>query len=248
MQMSPLLYWYTFPEGQGQAPAAGERVLALEHSGVQASALHDLMAVYSLAADQFNHGNRTIFILQGAPHQLFAALSRLRSINQQIGVILLSPVLDENFIIQVLHGGADGYAESNASDSLVLALVNNVWRRMNSASYHGSHSEQPWTFTAKGWVLVSPKGERIDLTTTERQLLRTLFAEAGRRADHRTLLDSLEDGKDTPVSTGQNRLGVIISRLKKKAESQGIELPLRSVHRWGYMFAAEVYIDEDDSE
>jgi|SRR5690625_124442 len=247
-QMSPLLYWYTFPNGQVDAPTTGERVQALEHSGVQASALHDLMAVYSLAAEQFTNANRTIFVLQGDAHQVFAGLSRLRSINQQIGVILLTPVLDENFIIQVMHGGADGYALGNASDSLILALVNNVWRRLNTLTQLEAQNENPWSFTAKGWVLMSPRGERIDLTTTERQLLDTLFSQPGRRADHRTLLNALEDGESTSLSSGQNRLGVIISRLKKKASTLGIELPLRSVHRWGYMFAAEVYVDNDEAD
>lgn len=246
-QMSPLLYWYTFPNGQTDAPATGERVLALEQSGVQASALHDLMAVYSLAAEQFGNANRTIFILEGEPHQLFAGLARLRSINRHLGVILLSPTLDESFIIQVLHGGADGYARSDASDSLLLAMVNNVWRRISTPAQMGGHSEKPWTFTAKGWVLVSPRGERVDLTTTERQLLSTLLAAPGRRADHRTLLDALDDGENIPLHSGQNRLGVIISRLKKKTDALGVELPLRSVHRWGYMFAAEVHIDQEGS-
>ncbi|HLR29212.1 MAG TPA: winged helix-turn-helix domain-containing protein [Paenalcaligenes sp.] len=244
-QMSPLLYWYTFPEAQADEPSTSQRVQSLENSGVQASVLHDLMAVYSLAADQLEHSSRTIFILQGAPHQLFASVSRLRTVNQNVGIVALSSSLDEQFVVQLLHSGVDGYALGRASDSMVLALVNNVWRRISNMARLELQENTPWTLTSRGWVLMSPKGQRLDLTTTERQLLAAIFAQPGRRADHQTLLDALNDTRQTLHGSGQNRLGVIISRLKKKAEAQKIEIPLRSVHRWGYMFADEVFIDDD---
>ncbi|HLS16948.1 MAG TPA: winged helix-turn-helix domain-containing protein [Paenalcaligenes sp.] len=244
-QMSPLLYWYTFPEAQADKPSTNQRVQALENSGIQASILHDLMAVYSLAADQLEHSSRTIFILQGVPHQLFASVSRLRTANQNVGIIVLSSSLDEQFMVQLLHSGVDGYALSEASDSLVLALVNNVWRRISNYARLELLQSTPWTLTSRGWVLISPSGQRLDLTTTERQLLTALFSQPGRRADHQTLLSALSDTSQSPQGSGQNRLGVIISRLKKKADARNIEVPLRSVHRWGYMFADEIYIDDD---
>ncbi|HLR81610.1 MAG TPA: winged helix-turn-helix domain-containing protein [Paenalcaligenes sp.] len=244
-QMSPLLYWYTFPEAQADEPFTSQRVQSLENSGVQASVLHDLMAVYSLAAEQLEHSSRTIFILQGAPHQLFASVSRLRTVNQNVGIIALSTSLDEQFVVQLLHSGIDGYAISDTSDSMILALVNNVWRRISNLARLEFQENAPWTLTSRGWVLMSPKGQRLDLTTTERQLLAAIFSQPGRRADHQTLLDALNDTRQNLQGSGQNRLGVIISRLKKKAEEQKIDIPLRSVHRWGYMFADEVFIDDD---
>ena len=242
-KMSPLLYWYTFPEAQIEEPSASQRVQALENSGVQASVLHDLMAVYSLAGNQQEQTHRTIFVLQGMPHQLFAAVSRLRAMNQNVGIIVLSPNLDEQFIVQILHTGVDGYALSHVSDSFILALVNNVWRRLSRSVHLEDHSSAPWTLTARGWVLMSPKGLRLDLTTTERQLLIAIFTQPGRRATHQTLLKALDETNSR--RSGQNRLGVIISRLKKKAESKNIEIPLRSIHRWGYMFTDEVHIDDE---
>src|SRR5690625_6345388 len=131
-QMSPLLYWYTFPEAQADKPSTNQRVQALENSGIQASILFNLLAVYSLAPDPLAHSSRTIFILQGVPHQLFASVSRLRTANQNVGIIVLSSSLDEQFMVQLLHSGVDGYALSEASDSLVLALVNIVWRRISN--------------------------------------------------------------------------------------------------------------------
>lgn len=244
-KMSPLLYWYTFPEAQIEDFSTSQRIQALENSGMQASSLHDLMAVYSLAGDQLEHTNRTIFILQGLPHQLFAAVSRLRTINQNIGIVVLCSSLDEQFVIQLLHSGVDGYAKSDASDSFILALVNNVWRRISSYARLDLQISTPWTLTARGWVLVSPKGQRLDLTTTERQLLAAIFAQPGRRANHQTLLSALGDTSQGAHGSGQNRLGVIISRLKKKAELKNMEIPLRSIHRWGYMFTDEVHIDDD---
>src|SRR5690625_5592690 len=106
-QMSPLLYWYTLPEGQAEKPCSNQRVQALENSGIQASIWHDLMAVYRLAADQLEHSSRTIFILQGVPHQLFASVSRLRTANQNVGIIVLSSSLDEQFMVQLLHSGVE---------------------------------------------------------------------------------------------------------------------------------------------
>src|SRR5690625_1861772 len=167
-QMSPLLYWYTFPEAQADEPFTSQRVQSLENSGVQASVLHDLMAVYSLAAEQLEHSSRTIFILQGAPHQLFASVSRLRTVNQNVGIIALSTSLDEQFVVQLLHSGIDGYAISDTLDSMILSLVNNGWRRHSNLSRREFEENASLTFTSRGCVAMSTNGLRLDLPRIER--------------------------------------------------------------------------------
>lgn len=82
------------------------------------------------------------------------------------------------------------------------------------------------------------------LTTTERQFLHTLCSQADRRASHEQLLQAISEKTPTEpeASSGHNRLGVVISRLKRKATSEGLTLPIRSIYKWGYMFGAPIQI------
>lgn len=92
-------------------------------------------------------------------------------------------------------------------------------------------------------MLICPEGGQLDLTTTERQLLQTMCLQPDKRASHQQLLEAISNGDESedPV-VAHNRLGVVISRLKRKAQGENMTLPIRSVYKWGYMFGAAIQV------
>ena len=48
--------------------------------------------------------------------------------------------------------------------------------------------------------------------------------------------------------TRRRFVDVMISRLRRKAAANHMTLPIRAVHGWGYMFAADITLDLDPRE
>jgi len=97
-----------------------------------------------------------------------------------------------------------------------------------------------WMLRDLGWTLVAPDGRSLGLTTAEREFMTALLSAPGYRLTRQELqsrgVGQSDGGADGQASRG---LDVMVSRLRRKALAAGISLPVRSVHRWGYMFAAE---------
>jgi len=103
-----------------------------------------------------------------------------------------------------------------------------------------SPGEGRWALRDLGWTLVAPDGRSFGLTTAEREFMTALLSAPGYRLTRRELqsrgVGEAENDSEAQASRG---LDVMVSRLRRKALAAGISLPVRSVRRWGYMFAAE---------
>jgi Response regulators consisting of a CheY-like receiver domain and a winged-helix DNA-binding domain len=98
-----------------------------------------------------------------------------------------------------------------------------------------------WTLRDHGWTLVSPEGKTLTLTTAEREFMTALLTSPDHRMARKALY-ARPSGMDMPLAReghASRGLDVMVSRLRRKAQLAGMRLPLRSVRRWGYMFAAE---------
>ena len=96
-----------------------------------------------------------------------------------------------------------------------------------------------WSLVDRGWTLVDPSGVHIPLTTAEREFISRLFATPAKRIGRADLMSATEDG--APDSASASRyIDVMVSRLRRKAQQAGVDLPVRSIHRWGYMFTGEI--------
>jgi hypothetical protein len=61
------------------------------------------------------------------------------------------------------------------------------------------------------------------------------------RASHDVLTVAVNAAYGAAGKSRQVRqLGLLVSRMRRKCEDQGVILPLHSVHGWGYMFAQGV--------
>jgi DNA-binding response OmpR family regulator len=122
---------------------------------------------------------------------------------------------------------------------LFLTLLFRLSSRVNRACWQLPPAQGGWRLDEQAWVLVDPAGMRVPLTTGERAFMLTLFNAPERRAKHADLIAAIDAGSASAShATSRARLGVLVGRMRQKFTQHGSALPLKSVHRWGYMFAA----------
>lgn len=98
-----------------------------------------------------------------------------------------------------------------------------------------------WVLSDGGWMLAAADGTRIDLRKSERTLLQWFAQRPGVEARRNETI-SASDGSSI---TGRS-IDVVISRLKRRAELQGVKLPIRSVRGRGYVFVGNLTVGKGE--
>jgi len=96
-----------------------------------------------------------------------------------------------------------------------------------------------WGLLYQGWMLSTPRGQRLNLTATERACFLCLLASPQRELTREALAQVLPQASVRTIN-------VSISRLRKKVRAAGATLPLHTVHGMGYVFLGHL-IAEDAS-
>ncbi|OZI71124.1 helix-turn-helix domain-containing protein [Bordetella genomosp. 12] len=96
-------------------------------------------------------------------------------------------------------------------------------------------SGETWYLLYRGWVLGTPRGIRISLTSLERVCFQAIAESPGRELS-RVVLSKILPGSNLRT------LNVAISRLRKKVSEAGAELPLHTVHGMGYVFLGQLQV------
>lgn len=200
-------------------------------------------------ADFVANESGVCFILNGTIAQGCAAATYLRAHSPTVGILALVPCIDEAALISLLHSGVDAYCPATASVALLVASLAAISRRrapvqsraLVSAAVPAPQTgvaSQQWALADRAWVLVGAAGARIPLTTGERAFLGALFNAPGRRASHAQLTAALDHAYGEPEGSQlRTRLGILVTRLRRKCQDHHEPLPIKSVHGWGYMFA-----------
>jgi len=121
----------------------------------------------------------------------------------------------------------------------VLNLEDQAIPVSQSATDRQAPQSLKWRLADRGWTLVDPNGVRIPLTTAEREFINRLFATPAKRIGRADLMSASEEGAPDTASASRY-IDVMVSRLRRKAQQAGVDLPVRSIHRWGYMFTGEI--------
>ncbi|MFS2054561.1 winged helix-turn-helix domain-containing protein, partial [Variovorax sp. CT11-76] len=99
----------------------------------------------------------------------------------------------------------------------------------------------PWRYHYTTWLLLSPAGERVQLSNAEARLLQCLIEQPREVVDRGTLLAAM--GRPG-LEAYERNLDVTVSRLRRKAEQAcGEKLPIVAVRGEGYSFQGDARIE-----
>src|SRR5450830_1704072 len=99
-----------------------------------------------------------------------------------------------------------------------------------------------WSLALKDWVLSSPEGRSLPLTTHEFLFVQHLVQAQGQPVSKRDLSDKLFGAR---AQNGSERLNLLVTRLRKKAtEALGEALPIKTLYQIGYAFTVTVRVGE----
>lgn len=100
-----------------------------------------------------------------------------------------------------------------------------------------------WMLAMKDWVLSSPQGKCLQLTTHEFMFLQQLLRADGQPVPKRDLSTHLFGAR---AQNGSERLNLLLTRLRKKAaEAFSEPLPVKTLHQIGYAFTASAQLVQD---
>lgn len=183
-----------------------------------------------------------LVVLGGSLADNCLAANYLKALQPRLKVLTLLDSQDDSALLQVLRSGADAYGPLRASPELLLALVLGLWRQLGAPGVPRADTlPAAWGLIDQDWVLSSPGGDRVDLTTGERAFMQTLFLAPDLRARRADLMNAVDISYAASVGAGKEaRLGVLVSRMRRKFQARGVILPLRAVHGFGYMFTGRI--------
>jgi DNA-binding response OmpR family regulator len=185
-----------------------------------------------------------IFLLSGSVIEICSLAMSLRAHQLQHAIVALMDTNSDMALTQVLQSGVDNYCDESSQIGLLAAIL----LRLQARFYRRTFLEQSedvtprWRLAEQDWVLVSPEGIRIRLTTNERCFMKILLGSPDLRVTHEQLTMAM--GAHRSIESTQalrpGKLGVMISRLRMKFNEHGLVCPLKSLHNWGYMFTGVV--------
>jgi DNA-binding response OmpR family regulator len=139
--------------------------------------------------------------------------------------------------VRTFESGADAHLAKPIDPRELTAQLRALHRRLAGARREpATTGSGAWLLKQDGWVLEDPHGREMHLTTAERAFIGCLIASRGAPASRDELLESLGDN---PRDADPHRIDVLVNRLRRKAASLGVALPLHAVRGRGYMLANE---------
>ena len=159
----------------------------------------------------------------------FEAVARLRAARSYAGAVILTA---RDTLEDKLRGfavGADHYLVKPICLEELAAILQALLRRVAPG----------WQLHLKERCLSSPEGPRCALSPMEMTLFDLLSREPDQRLCRQALVTALgQDWLDYDV----RRLEKLVSRLRQRWLTEtGQPLPLKTVHRYGYSFGAEIH-------
>ncbi len=250
MKFRPVILLFE-PQPTGRQHEAA--IAQLQAHGFQVLVCADMQNLYRRAQESAEQTDTPLMVMLAGPTADNCVVAAyLRTLHPAAGIVALVDSHDETVLLQTMRSGADNYCQRNASVQLLLATLLRLWWRIGNPG-QASAAAAPvaqsapsavagyWVLLERGWVLAGPRNQRIALTTGERAFLSRLFSAPDLRADHQQLIDAISTSyASDSQSNPQARLGLLVSRLRRKFRAHGLEVPLKSVHSWGYMFTGPV--------
>ena len=164
-------------------------------------------------------------------------VSFLRSVFRQMSIVVLADN-DRYELLDLMKVGGDYLIYPPVISSIEI-IFERCFSRIIVPQVDGqeAYSNNGWVLTPQLNQLSFPDGQNINLTLTERELLKTVFKHVGQECSFEYIAISL--GID-PTDSYRHRIEVIISRLRRKfREKMYFDFPLISVRGFGYSFVPQ---------
>lgn len=171
----------------------------------------------------------------GLPDESGLDIARHLRESSPIGIVMLTGRQGDVDRIRSLHIGADAFLPKPVDAELLIATLLSLARRLRMEV--AAPVAPGWRLDRKGWHLLTPNGRSVELTGSERIVLRRLFDADGQPIARGDLIAALAG--DAP-DFDPHRLEVLIHRLRRKvAAATSQALPLRAIRGGGYLLTAE---------
>lgn len=162
----------------------------------------------------------------------FEVARYLRSLSS-IGIVMLTGRGGSPDRVRGLRHGADAYLTKPLDIDLLTATLHSLSRRLEPSEAGTSRGR--WRLGDGDWNLLTPDGDCIDLTASERSILRTLFNADGQPVQREELIACLTGDV---YDFDPHRLEMLVHRLRRKVAAGSRQaLPLRAVRGKGYVLA-----------
>lgn len=165
----------------------------------------------------------------------FELAQSLRLRFPSVGLVMLTGRHSPHDKVRGLVDGADAYLTKPVEMDLLAATLHSLVRRLLQAAVADDAAGQGWRLDAGGWRLLTPCGQSVALTRSERPLLGCLVQRPGEVVGREALVASLTSNT---FEFDMHRLDSLIHRLRRKiAAASAHPFPLSAVHGAGYVFA-----------
>lgn len=165
----------------------------------------------------------------------FSIASRLRVVNPNLYIVMLTARTTEKDKTQGYESGADIYLTKPASPVEVSAAISSIHRRIKAQL-----SDRPaLTLDVQKMQLIGLK-TTVHLGAMELVLLKSLAEAPSQKLDYWRLLELIDK---QPTDKDKAALGVQVHRLKQKmADASGEEMTIKSVFNEGYQLATALHV------
>lgn len=146
------------------------------------------------------------------------------------GIIICSARGQAADRIEGARRGADLYLVKPVALEELCLLIRNLMGRLGEATT----SPKEWVLNKLSWTLQAPNGSQVELTRSEMALLSELAIADGQAISRDQIVRQLGH---QPETYDWRRMEIMTRRLRNKVtDTMGCELPLKTVHRFGYAF------------
>lgn len=165
----------------------------------------------------------------------FSVSRRLRAALPELGIVILTGRHEAPDHIRGLTEGADAYLTKPVDIEILAATLHSLSRRLQSGGTEQTALPGVWRLDTHGWCLLSPGGQLIALTKTERRLMARMMKTHGEVVSREELIAALTSNV---YDFDPHRIDSMVHRLRRKvSDRSGETLPLLAVHGTGYVMS-----------
>jgi two-component system response regulator CpxR len=221
------------------------RILIIDDDAELCALLKELLSREGYSVECENDGRRGLEAALGGDFRLvvldvmlprmdgFEILRRLRQ-QSKVPVLMLTARGEDTDRIIGLELGADDYLSKPFNSRELAARIRAILRRMEPREAPAGRLEVNGIAIDPGSRSAWRRGEPVELTTFEFDILEMLMRTAGRVLSRDALMEQMYNRKSTPFDRS---IDMHISHLRKKLEQEGKPL-IKTVRGVGYQFCS----------